>query len=118
VAAALLQGEPMFRTLCLGLLLSLICTPFLVAGPQASSSLESRRKALSDLLAEQWEYTLRTNPIYASILGDKRWNDKVDATCKWQSNGRASRPGKCQWRKTPAFTLTCRSWLTFSRSRA
>jgi uncharacterized protein (DUF885 family) len=68
----------MFRTLCLGLLLSLICSPLVVAGPQASSSLESRRKALSDLLAEEWEYNLRTNPVYASILGDKRWNDKVD----------------------------------------
>jgi uncharacterized protein (DUF885 family) len=40
--------------------------------------IESRRKALNDLLAEQWEYTLRTSPIYASILGDKRWNDKLD----------------------------------------
>jgi uncharacterized protein (DUF885 family) len=39
-------------------------------------TLESRRKALNDLLAEQWEYTLSTNPEFASILGDKRWNDK------------------------------------------
>jgi len=44
---------------------------------QSPSSLESRRKALNDLLAEQWEYTLRTYPISASILGDKRWNDKL-----------------------------------------
>jgi uncharacterized protein (DUF885 family) len=42
------------------------------------SDVESRRKALNDLLAEQWEYTMRTSPIYASILGDKRWNDKLD----------------------------------------
>jgi uncharacterized protein (DUF885 family) len=46
------------------------------AAPQ--SDLEARRKALNDLLAERWEYTLRTSPIYASILGDKRWNDKLD----------------------------------------
>src|ERR1700737_2828314 len=39
---------------------------------------EGRRKILNDLLAERWEYTMRTNPIYASILGDKRWNDKLD----------------------------------------
>jgi uncharacterized protein (DUF885 family) len=39
---------------------------------------EGRRKILNDLLAERWEYTLRTSPIYASILGDKRWNDKLD----------------------------------------
>src|ERR1700751_6490486 len=42
------------------------------------SDLESRRKALNDLLAERWEYILRTNPTFASILGDKRWNDKLD----------------------------------------
>jgi len=49
---------------------------FSLATPQAD--LEGRRKALSDLLAERWEYTLRTSPIFASILGDKRWNDKLD----------------------------------------
>ena len=45
---------------------------------QTASTLEVRRKALNDLLAEQWEYRLRTSPIGASFLGDKRWNDKLD----------------------------------------
>jgi uncharacterized protein (DUF885 family) len=58
------------------LLISLLCSTVLAAPPQAD--LESRRKALNDLLAERWEYTLRTSPIFASILGDKRWNDKLD----------------------------------------
>ncbi|MEO5937323.1 MAG: DUF885 domain-containing protein [Terriglobales bacterium] len=40
-------------------------------------SLDARRKHLTDLLAEQWEYTLRVSPEFASILGDKRFNDKV-----------------------------------------
>ncbi len=60
----------------LALLISLLCSTVLAAPPQ--SDLEARRKALNDLLAERWEYTLRTSPIYASILGDKRWNDKID----------------------------------------
>ena len=51
---------------------------FLSAATQSPSSLESRRKALNDLLAEQWEYNLRTHPLFASFLGDKRWNDKLD----------------------------------------
>jgi uncharacterized protein (DUF885 family) len=42
-----------------------------------SSSLEARRQALRDLLAEQWEYTLRTSPEFASILGDKRYNHRL-----------------------------------------
>ena len=40
------------------------------------SSLADRRKQLSDLLVEHWDYTMRTNPEWASILGDKRFNDK------------------------------------------
>jgi uncharacterized protein (DUF885 family) len=59
----------------IALLLSLLCSS-VFAAPQ--SDLEGRRKALNDLLAERWEYTLRTSPIFASILGDKRWNDKLD----------------------------------------
>jgi uncharacterized protein (DUF885 family) len=46
-----------------------------VAAPAAD--LETRRKALNDLLAEQWEYNMRTSPIYASVLGDKRYNDQL-----------------------------------------
>src|SRR2546430_1363984 len=42
----------------------------------APADLESRRKAMKDLLADHWEYTLSHNPEFASILGDKRWNDK------------------------------------------
>ena len=53
----------------------LVCFPLaMVASP---ADVESRRKALNDLLAERWEYQLRTSPEYASILGDKRWNDKL-----------------------------------------
>ncbi|HEV8630359.1 MAG TPA: DUF885 family protein [Thermoanaerobaculia bacterium] len=42
----------------------------------AVSDLAARRQALTALLAEQWEYNLSTNPEFASILGDRRWNDK------------------------------------------
>jgi uncharacterized protein (DUF885 family) len=39
--------------------------------------LAARREALNKLLAEQWEYTLSRAPEFASILGDKRWNDQI-----------------------------------------
>ncbi len=42
-----------------------------------TASLETRRKALSDLLAEHWEYIMVHNPEFASLIGDKRFNDKV-----------------------------------------
>jgi uncharacterized protein (DUF885 family) len=50
----------------------------------APASLETRRKALDDLLAEQWNYSLSNSPEFASILGDKRWNDKVSDLSKAQ----------------------------------
>jgi uncharacterized protein (DUF885 family) len=68
----------MLGRLCLRVLLGVICLGFAFAESPPQSDLESRRTALNSLLAEQWEYTLRNSPIYASILGDKRWNDKVD----------------------------------------
>jgi len=42
----------------------------------SAASLDKRRKALADLLKEQWQYTLRTSPEFASILGDRRYNDQ------------------------------------------
>lgn len=44
---------------------------------RGSPSVEARVKALHALLDEQWEYVLRTSPEFASILGDKRYNDKL-----------------------------------------
>src|SRR5882762_7869696 len=52
--------------------------PAAVGAANPPADLEARRKALNDLLHERWEYTMRTSPIYASILGDKRYNDKLD----------------------------------------
>ena len=62
--------------ICLLAVALLIPAAMFAANPPAD--LEARRKALNDLLHEQWEYTMRTSPIYASILGDKRFNDKID----------------------------------------
>jgi uncharacterized protein (DUF885 family) len=62
-------------TICLLTVALLIPAAFAANTP---ADLESRRKALNDLLHERWEYTMRTSPIYASILGDKRYNDQLD----------------------------------------
>jgi uncharacterized protein (DUF885 family) len=77
----MISGEKMARiggaisnwyfVLSLGLLGPLCC-----AG-QSQPGLDARRKALVDLLAEQWEYTMRTQPVFATVVGDKRWNDQL-----------------------------------------
>lgn len=40
------------------------------------ATLATRQKALNDLLAEQWQYTLEQSPEFATILGDDRYNDR------------------------------------------
>jgi uncharacterized protein (DUF885 family) len=60
------------------LLVVAMLIPFTASAANPPAGLEARRKALNDLLHERWEYTMRTSPIYASILGDKRYNDKLD----------------------------------------
>ncbi len=58
--------------------LSLLVYAGTLAGQELSAAdLDRRRKALNDLLKEQWEYTLKVNPEFASILGDRRYNDQV-----------------------------------------
>ena len=66
------------RVLVCLLAVALLVPAAAVAAANPPADLEARRKALNDLLHEQWEYTMRTSPIYASILGDKRYNDKLD----------------------------------------
>jgi uncharacterized protein (DUF885 family) len=55
----------------------LLMTSAVTAAELSASDLDKRRRALSDLLSEQWEYSLKQNPEFASILGDKRYNDQV-----------------------------------------
>jgi uncharacterized protein (DUF885 family) len=57
--------------------LMVLTTTTLSAAELSAADLDKRRKALSDLLNEQWEYGLKTSPELASILGDRRYNDKV-----------------------------------------
>jgi len=59
-------------------LLTVLPLMTLRAQTPASADLESRRKALNDLLHEEWEHRLRDRPLFASFLGDKRYNEKLD----------------------------------------
>jgi uncharacterized protein (DUF885 family) len=43
----------------------------------ADQTLEARRSELNRLLADEWEYTLRTQPELATQVGDDRYNDKL-----------------------------------------
>jgi uncharacterized protein (DUF885 family) len=67
------------------LLLALFFAAAVPALPQTAQSdqsaaapgLASREKTLNDLFAQYWEDHLSHNPEFASIIGDKRWNDQL-----------------------------------------
>jgi uncharacterized protein (DUF885 family) len=43
----------------------------------AEKTLDARRAELNRLLADEWEYTLRTQPELATQVGDNRYNDRL-----------------------------------------
>ncbi len=43
----------------------------------AEQTLDARRAELNRLLADEWEYTLRTQPELATQIGDDRYNDRL-----------------------------------------
>ena len=58
----------------LAIALCLFCTSQLLA---SNGDIDARRKQLNDLISEYWEYNLKQSPVFASIIGDKRYNDQL-----------------------------------------
>ena len=59
----------------LAVLLAIVCTASLAT--QDSKSLDARRAQLRDAIQAEWEYTLRTQPEFATYVGDTRYNDQL-----------------------------------------
>ena len=57
-----------------------LCLFYAVQMLAAPADVEARRTQLNALVAELWEWNLQQNPVYASILGDKRYNDQLGST--------------------------------------
>jgi uncharacterized protein (DUF885 family) len=55
----------------------LLLVPSAQSQELSAADLDKRRKALADLINERWESNLKHSPEFASILGDKRYNDQV-----------------------------------------
>ncbi len=51
----------------------LFCISFTLT---AQTSLDQRRHELNKLLDEQWQYTMRESPEFATVVGDYRYNDR------------------------------------------
>jgi len=62
------------RMLLAGVVMSAACAVSVQAA--TTTDVPTRVKALNALLAEQWQHTLETQPEFATILGDLRYNDR------------------------------------------
>jgi len=47
------------------------------SGGATPSTVENRRHDLHSLFDEEWQYELRTNPEWATMFGDNRYNDRL-----------------------------------------
>ena len=65
--------------------LILVCafTPMFLQSSSAQDSastpvsVENRRQQLLSMFDEEWQYSLRTNPGWATMLGESRYNDRL-----------------------------------------
>ena len=57
-----------------------LCLFYAVQMLAAPTDVEARRQQLNALIAELWEWNMQQNPVYASILGDKRYNDQLGSS--------------------------------------
>lgn len=71
--------KPLIRTLLITSIAAAIALPIAAyASPQpAPQTQEARRAQLEKLLSSHWEEQMKENPEWASMLGDKRYNDKL-----------------------------------------
>ena len=61
---------------CFAAVLLIMPPPSPTQTPNAAADLATRRQQLSQLLDEQWQYTMRESPEFATIIGDLRYNDR------------------------------------------
>jgi uncharacterized protein (DUF885 family) len=56
---------------------ALACAISLSAQSSTSTTVDARRAQLRDALQAEWEYALRTQPEFATYVGDTRYNDRL-----------------------------------------
>jgi uncharacterized protein (DUF885 family) len=71
------RGPHALGCLVLVCALTAIFVPSASAQKNAADSVESRRQQLLSLFDEEWQYALRSNPEWATQLGDSRYNDRL-----------------------------------------
>jgi uncharacterized protein (DUF885 family) len=59
--------------LSLLVMMAIVCPP---ARSGDTANLETRRKEMNQLLADEWEYEMRESPEFATVVGDYRYNDR------------------------------------------
>jgi len=98
-------------SLLIGFFALALFVPFLASA--AEQSLESRRAALNRLLADEWEYTLRTQPELATQLRDR----KLDALMTAGPDTILSANVGCIAHLATAAPVSVQHWIEWVDSR-
>jgi uncharacterized protein (DUF885 family) len=69
-----LRSSPLLLFVHIGFVFALLVP---LVAHAADPTLDARRAQLNRLLADEWEYTLRTQPELATQVGDNRYNDRL-----------------------------------------
>ena len=64
---------------------------FMCPGSRLHNLAHCRRRGLSALLDEAWQWQLAQNPMFASQLGDRRYNDRWQTTASRRSSSGTGR---------------------------
>ena len=58
--------------------MALLAAALIAAAAVETAAVDSRRQQLAAILTEHWQRHLRQNPLFATLIGDKRYNDRLD----------------------------------------
>src|SRR3954468_13571322 len=58
--------------------MALLAATLIAAAATADLAVDSRRQQLAAIVTEQWQRHLRQNPLFATLIGDKRYNQRLD----------------------------------------
>ena len=54
-----------------------LCALTLCAQTNSNATVDARRAQLREAIQAEWEYTLRTNPEFATAIGDNRCSSRL-----------------------------------------
>ena len=73
----------------------MVLAALLIARPAPAQTVTTPNAALHALFDREWEWELSQDPLWASYLGDRRWNDRWPDISQKALDARQRIDGRC-----------------------